>query len=175
MPGRLIVLAALLVTGTGAAGRAPDPAGPSARPKTAVPPAARGHSLFSCRLRGGKTVTVTGGAGRFVYRYGTARKAELTIVGTAADGNISKLAAVHGGTYDIQLRFVRGEHSYIVHSFPRSDIVDNLPRSGLIVFRGRSRILDRSCSPWAKIAFEDFEDLFALPDIPEGGRSAWED
>ncbi len=175
MPGRLVVLAALLVTGAGAAARAAEPTGPSARLKTAVKPAAPGHVFFSCRLRGGKVVTVTGGDGRFVYRYGTARKPELTIVGTAADSNIFKLAGVHGGTYDIQLRFVRGEHSYIVHSFPRSDIVDNVPRSGLMVFRGRTRILDRNCSPWARISFEDFEDLFELPDIPEGGPSAWED
>jgi hypothetical protein len=175
MPGRLVVLAAFLMTGTSAAGRSPDPAGPAPGPKAAMQPPAQGHSYFSCRLRGGKIATVTGGGGRFVYRYGTARKPELTIVGTAAGRNLFKQAAVHGGTYDIQLRFVRGEHSYIVHSFPRSDIVDNVPRSGLMVFRGKTRISDRKCSPWAEISFGDFEDLFEVPDSPEGSPSAWED
>lgn len=168
MSGRFVVLAALLVTGTSAAASlSPNPIGP----KTGAPV----HTIFSCRLPGGKNVTVTGSAGRFVYRYGTARRPELTIVGTAASRNVFKQVAVHGGDWDIQLRFVKGPYSYIVHSFPRNDIVDNVATSGLIVFRGGKRILDRNCAPWAAISLDDPEDLDAFPDIPEGTPSAWGD
>lgn len=174
MSGRIVLLAALLLTGSSAASRTSDSIGPNARSGAAVQPAGRGRTIFSCRLRGAKIVTVTGGGGRYVYRYGTARRPELTIVGTAANGKVFKQTATHGGAYDIQLRFVRGEYSYIVHSFPRNDIVDNVPTSGLMVFRGGRRILDRDCSPWARISFGDFEDLYELPDNPEGAPSAWD-
>lgn len=175
MSGHVEVLAALLLAGTGAAGPTPESIGPAAQSGAAVQRAAGGHTVFSCRLPRGKIVTVTQDGGQFLYRYGTAGRPELTIEGTTANGRIFKQAAVHGGSYDIQLRFVSGEYSYIVHSFPRSDIVDNVPTSGLIVFRGGRKIMDRNCSPWAAISFEDFEDLHALPDIPEGAPSAWEE
>jgi hypothetical protein len=168
MSGRVVVLAALLLTGVGAAGRTPKQIGPAVQSQ-------RGHIIFSCRLGGGKIATVTGAGGRFVYRYGTARQSELTIVGTAANGALFKRADVHGGDPDIQLRFVRGAYSYIVHSFPRNEIVDNVPLSGLIVFRAGRRILDRDCSPWAKLSLEESDDLEEVPDIPEGAPSAWGD
>lgn len=59
MSGRVLVLAALLIVGTSAAA--------TARPANLA--------VFSCKLPGGRTVTVTGGGERFVYRYGTAKKA----------------------------------------------------------------------------------------------------
>lgn len=167
MSGRVVVLAALLLTGTGAVSRTPS--------HPVAQPAGHGRTIFSCRLRDGKIVTVAGGGGRFVYRYGNARRPELAIVGTVADRNLFKMVAVHGGDWDIQLRFVSGDYSYIVHSFPRNEIVDNVATSGLVVFRAGKRILDRSCSRWAEIAFENSDDMFALPDIPEGAPSAWGD
>ena len=154
----VVVLAALLLTGASAA----------------APPA---ELIFSCRVRGGKTVTVTGDGGRLVYRYGTARRPELTIVGTAADGNVFKRIAVHGGAWDTQLRFVNGAYSYVVHSFPRSDIADNVATSGLMVFRGGKKILDRDCAPWAEMSLSDpetYERLETIPDSPEGAPSAWD-
>ena len=174
MSGRVMALAASLLAATGAAGPTSEPVDRAAQPEAAVQRAAGGHAVFSCRLPGGKIATVTQDGEQFLYRYGTAGEAELTIEGTAANGRIFKQAALHGGTYDIQLRFVSGEYSYILHSFPRSDIVDNVPRSGLMVFRGGTKIMDRNCSPWAAISFEHPEDLYALPDIPEGAPSAWE-
>jgi hypothetical protein len=173
MSGHVVVLAALLLAGTGAAGPAPEPIGPAAQSEVAVQAAAEGDTIFSCRLPRGKIVTVTRDGEQFLYRYGTAGRTELTIEGTEANGRIFKQASVHGGTYDIQLRFVSGEYSYIVHSFPRSDIVDNVPRSGLMVFRGGKKIMDRNCAPWAEISFGDFGYLFALPDSPAGAPSAW--
>ncbi|MES2987009.1 MAG: hypothetical protein V4808_03795 [Pseudomonadota bacterium] len=160
MSTRLVILAAFLLAGTSAASAAPNPA--------------RDRTIFSCKLPGGKIATVKANGGQFTYRYGTARKAELTIVGSATSKNLFKLAAVHGGDTDIQLRFVKGDVSYIVHSFPRNDIVDNQPVSGLRVFRGGKRILDRDCRPWAALNVGDFEEMYELPDSPEGAPSAWE-
>jgi hypothetical protein len=198
MSGQIVVLAALFLAGTGAAGCTPEPTASAAEQQATVQhtavqqpavqqapvqqpaveqaaaqQAAGEQIVFSCRLPGGKIVTVTQDGGRFLYRYGAAGRPELTIAGTAANGRLFKRAALHGGVYATQLRFVSGEHSYIVHSFPRSDIVDNVGSSGLRVFRGGRRIMDRNCEPRADFSFEDFEALHALPDIPEGAPSAW--
>lgn len=156
MPAHLAVLATFFLAPASMASTAPGP------------------TIFACQLSGGKIVTVTGSDAGFVYRYGTARKPELTITGTLAGKNLSKRLEVHGGDIDAQLRFVSGEYSYIVHSFPRNKIVDNQPVSGLKVFRSNKKISDRACKPWAKISFADYEDLDAVPDIPEGAPSAWE-
>lgn len=174
MSGRVVLLAALLLAGTGTAGPTPEPTASAAEPQATGQQAAGEHTVFSCQLSGGKIATVTQDGGQFLYRYGSAGRAELTIEGTAANGRLFKQAALHGGTYDVQLRFVSGAYSYIVHSFPRSDIVDNVPRSGLMVFRDGRKIMDRNCSPWAAVSFEHPEYLYALPDIPEGAPSAWE-
>lgn len=173
MSGHVALGAALLLAGAGTAGFIPEPAASAVEPKAAVRKAAGEHIVFSCRLSGGKSVTVTQDGGRFLYRYGTAGKTELTIAGTARNGRIFQRASSHGGVTVSELRFVSGPYSYIVHSFPRSDIVDNDPSSGLMVFRGGKMIMDRSCSPWAAIAFRDFEYPSELPDNPEGAPLAW--
>lgn len=160
MSGRVLVIAALLMMGTSAA-------------STAKPAAAK--AVFSCKLPGGKTVTVTGGGERFVYRYGTAKRAELTIVGTIAGKNLTKRFVAHGGEWFIDLRFIKGDYSYVAYSFPRSDAMDNEPRSGLRVYRGGKTILDRKCAPFANILFEDPDDLTAIPETPNGSPSAWGD
>jgi hypothetical protein len=173
MSGRIVVLIALLAFSTSAPGGIPGSSARKGLSKVAPRPAPAGHTIFSCRLPGGKVATVTGSGGGYLYGYGTARRRELTIIGTARSKTLFKRTEVHGGAWAIQLRFVRGEYSYVVHSFPRNEIVDNVPTSGLVVFRAGRRILDRNCSPWAEISFEDFEDLYALPDIPEGAPSVW--
>jgi hypothetical protein len=167
MSGRFVVLAAFLLTGASAAGPTPNPSTPAARPKPAVPPAQRGHTIFSCRLSGGKRVTVTAVAGGMVYRYGTAARPELTILGTPINGNFFYDIGVHGGDWDVLLRFVKGEYSYIVNSFPRNEIVDNVPVSSLTVFRGGKIILERDCSPWAAIDLGDI-DLQEFTMNPKG-------
>lgn len=202
MSSRVALLAALLLAGIGTAGCTPEPSASAAERQAAiqqgavqqgavqqeavqqgaveqaaveqapVQPAAGEHTVFSCQLGGGKTVTVRRDGERFLYRYGTAGKAELTIEGTPANGRILQQTAVHGGTNHIELRFVSGAYSYVVHSFPRSDIVDNVPTSGLRVYRGGRVIMDRSCSPWAPMSTEDFSE-FDLPRVPEGAPDAW--
>lgn len=192
MPNRVALRAALFVAGTGAAACTPEPTASAAEQQAPVKQAAvqqaavqqpavdqapvqeaaGEHTVFSCQLGGGKIVTVRRDGERFLYRYGTAGQAELTIEGTPTNGRIFQQTAVHGGTNDIELRFVRGAYSYVVHSFPRSDIVDNVPTSGLRVYRGGRVIMDRSCSPWVAISSEDFS-AFDLPPVPEGAPDAW--
>jgi hypothetical protein len=172
MSGPFLVLAALLLTG--AAGRAPHPNAPAARPRPAVQTAQRGHGIFSCRLPGGRIATVTGIAGGMVYRYGPPGRPEITILGTPANRKLFHMIAVHGGDWDIQLRFVKGEYSYIVDSFPRNEIVDNVPVSSLTVFRGGKKILERNCSPWAEISLGDI-DLSEFPENPRGAPSLYGD
>lgn len=200
MSGRVTLFAALLLAGTGTAGCTPEPNASAAEPQAIVEQAGgqqapvkqqapgqqaaapqepgqqagAGHSVFSCQLGGGKIVTVRQDGLRFVYRYGTAGQAELTIEGTPANGRVFQQTAVHGGTNDVELRFVSDEYSYVVHSFPRSDIVDNVPRSGLRVYRGGTKIMDRSCSPWAALSFEGVNSVHDLPGLPEGAPDAWE-
>ncbi len=189
MSGHVALIAALLLAGTGTAGCTPEPTASAAEPQAAVQQApvqqaavqqagvqqaAGEHSVFSCQLGGGKIVTVRQHGERFLYRYGTAGQAELTIEGTPTNGRIFQQTAVHGGTNDIELRFVSGAYSYVVHSFPRSDIVDNVPVSGLRVYRGGRMIMDRSCSPWAALSFEGINSVHDLPGLPEGAPDAWE-
>jgi hypothetical protein len=170
MSRALVLAAALLLAGPAGA----KPARPPAAPKAA----AAAPGIFTCRLGDGKSVKVTGDGEHWVYRYGAAGRPELTIAATPARKNNFKRIAVHGGDWEVQLRFVSGAYSYVVHSFPRNDIVDNVPTSGLVVFRGAKRILSRDCTPWADISLADpgvFEGLESVPDTPEGGPSAWGD
>ena len=122
-------------------------------------------TLFACAVPGGKVATVTAEGDRVVYRYGRPGRPELTIAGTASEGKVFRQSHNH---HAIQLRFVSGEYSYVVHSIPRSDILDNVPRSGLIVFRNGRRIFERACSPWAAL------DFFApeLEEMPGDGEGA---
>jgi hypothetical protein len=175
MSGRFVVLAALLLTGAIAATLTPQAIGTAAaKPKAKAHPAPRAPTLFSCRLRGGKVVTVTGTEGGLVYRYGAPGRPELTIVGKPADKNIFYAIAVHGGDWDKLLRFVKGEYSYIVNSFPRNEIVDNVPISSLIVFRGSKKILERDCSSWADLDWTSI-DLEDYPENPKGAPSIFEE
>ncbi len=130
---------------------------------SAAQPSAGTSTLFHCAVRGGKVATVAAEGDRFVYRYGPPGRPELTIAGTASEGNVFRQSHNH---LAVQLRFLSGEYSYVVHSIPRSDILDNVPRSGLIVFRNGRRIFERACSPWAAL------DLFALEAVPEDREGA---
>lgn len=127
--------------------------------------------VFSCKLPGGKTVTVTGEGERFTYRYGTAKKAELVIVGTVAGRNITKRSALHGGGSLDDLRFVKGAYSYVVYGVPRNDIRDSDAVSGLTVFRGGNIVMERKCAPFAELT----ADLSEIPETPNGSPSFWGD
>jgi hypothetical protein len=133
-------------------------------------PTGPASTLFACALPGGKTVRVTARGDRITYRFGTPRRPELTIVGSAADGNLFATTRLHGGpTYFTQLRFVSGEYSYVVHSIPRSRILDNRAYSGVMVFRNGRRIADHPCRRWTALSFADITEM---PEDREGAPSA---
>jgi hypothetical protein len=117
-------------------------------------------TLFACSI-GKKTVTVTVVGQSLVYRYGTPAKAEMSIVGTAAAGNIFQMTQRYAGT-EYQLRFTKGEFSYIVYSSGSNANVGAAATSGLVVMRGMTRILDKSCSRFAQLTLP--ADIFALPE-----------
>jgi hypothetical protein len=131
----------------------------------------RAATLFACSLPGGRAVRVTAQGDRITYRFGTPRRAELTIAGSAADQNVFATTRLHGGpTYFTQLRFVRGEYSYVVHSIPRTRTLDNTASSGVTVFRNGRRIAGHSCRRWAALSFADIAEI---PEDREGAPSAF--
>ena len=196
MSGHFALFAALLLAGT--AGCTPEPSTSAAEQQADVQeaPVQQGgvqrapekaalqqtgaqvadgeYGVFFCPLGGGKLVTVGKDGERYRYRYGTARQAELTIEGTPTNGRLFVQSELHGGEHMVELRFVSGAYSYVVHSFPRSDIVDNVPTSGLRVYQGNRMITDRSCSPWAELSDEDFNSFETLPRVPLGSPDIWE-
>ena len=62
----------------------------------------------------------------------------------------------------------------VASSFERPAVVDNVPISRLIVYRGRKMILERDCSPWADIDLTSI-DLVDYPENPKGAPSVFED
>jgi hypothetical protein len=133
----------------------------------------RAETLFACTLDGGKRVRVTRQGDRLTYRFGTARRAELTIVGSPSAGNLFAATALHGGsTYYTQLRFVRGQHSYIVYAMEGGRITDSAGSSGLIVFRDGRRIAQRNCARLTELSFGAIREV---PEDAEGAPLAWGD
>lgn len=129
----------------------------------AFPAVARGQgeTIFNCRLMNGKTVSVTARGDRLTYRYGTPRRAELTLSGTARSGNLFHLSERYFNILH-QLRFQRGRHSYIVYSLPGSTRADAHGSFGLTVLRDGHRISDTQCR--RETEFQGaFELLEALP------------
>ena len=113
---------------------------------SAAPALAAPKTIFTCKL-GAKAATVTLDGSRFTYRYGTPKKTELTVVGTA-----SNLHAYSGRYASIlsQLRFNVGEVSYIVYAMGASSVADSSAVSGLMVVRGSKLLSDKSCKPVAE-------------------------
>jgi hypothetical protein len=118
--------------------------------------------LFACAI-GGKTVAVavTAAGGRLVYRYGTADKEELSIVGDPAAGNIFQMSQRFAGM-EYQLRFSNGDVSYIVYSSEGNARTGAAATSGLVVMRGGKRISDRSCSRVAQLVLP--AEALAIPE-----------
>ena len=106
-------------------------------------------AIFTCRI-GAKTVSVTDAGGRLAYQYGTASKAELSIIGTAKSGNVFQLEQRFAGM-EYQLRFRNGDFSYIVYSSEGNGRVGAAATSGLVVMRGAKTISDKSCAPYAEL------------------------
>ncbi|WP_218667963.1 hypothetical protein, partial [Sphingopyxis sp. KK2] len=77
--------------------------------------AAAPEPVFDCAI-GGKRLTVTQQDGALVYRYGTATKAELRLVADAAGGKLFYHRTLYPRGEDQTLRFVNGDHSYVVYA-----------------------------------------------------------
>lgn len=125
----------------------------------------RAETVFSCTLHGGNTVTITARGDRLTYRYGTARRAELTLSGTPETGNLLLLQQRYAGPQR-QIRFINGEYSYIVHYIGADPRLAN-SISGLVVMRGTRRISDRLCTHYRE--FEAGWDI--IHRLPEDSES----
>lgn len=130
---------------------------------SAAPVAAAPARVFSCAI-GGKTVAVTMAGDRLTYGYGTPAKPEMTISGDPNSGNIFWLTQRFAGI-ERQLRFQRGEYSYIVYSVAGNAAAGAAAISGLVVMQGLKTISDKSCAKHA--AFSTAYDWEALPSDTE--------
>ena len=138
-----------------------------AAPATA--PAQRGpqaETLFRCALGNGKTVNVTARGDQVTYRYGTTRRAELTLTANPRSGNAHFMYQRYA-SIESQLRFTNGQYSYVVYSMGPSQVAQSNGVSGLVVFRGTRRIADHSCR-----RFTEFSGGFELmPRFPEDSET----
>ncbi len=111
--------------------------------------------LFTCMI-GAKTVSVTTAGKNLIYHYGTgtAKKNEMTIVGSPAAKNIFQMAQRYAGM-EYQLRFTNGDISYLVYSAEGNPQVGAAAISGLMVMRGTKTIADKSCAQWFELTLPD--------------------
>lgn len=120
--------------------------------------AAQGReAVFQCVLRNGKTVSVTAQGERLTYRYGTPRRAELTLTGTPSSRNVFHFSGRYFNILN-QLRFQNGRHSYIVYSLPGSRTADAKGSYGVMVLRDGRRVGDTQCR--RETEFQGGFDLF---------------
>jgi hypothetical protein len=130
----------------------------------ATPATARTQTIFACNL-GAKRAIVTIDSRGFVYRYGTAKKADLTIVENAGSANLH----AYWGRYVSplrQLRFTAGEYSYLLYTMAANERMDTNGTAGLMVLRGTKVLSDRQCKPWVEFT-GGFERIDALPQDEE--------
>lgn len=125
-------------------------------------------SLFSCAI-GTKRVRVDVKGGQIIYHYGSPDKDEISIVGTVKAGNIWQMQQRYAGM-EYQIRFTKGEYSYIVYSAAGNANVGASAISGLVVMAGKKRIADKSCAHYAELDLpadtlkvpQDVEDYSAM-------------
>ena len=114
--------------------------------------------LFSCRI-GARTATVTADGPRLIYRFGPARRPEITIVAGRTGGGVFYRRERYV-EWEEQLRFTRGDYSYILYSMAANPHADSSAISGLVVLRGTNRVSDQSCARHASFTFGyDYEGL----------------
>jgi hypothetical protein len=117
--------------------------------------AANPVTIFDCHLPGGKLVTVTQDGGSFTYRHGTAHSTDMKITGDANSGNVFYWSGRYTNIEE-QLRFTKGDYSYIVFSLPANANLGADAVSGIEVLKGTKDISDATgnndtCSPWADL------------------------
>jgi hypothetical protein len=135
---------------------------------------ARTQTLFACTLENGKTARVTLQADRFTLRVGTARRADLIVSGRPSDGNLFYESGPSG--HDIaELRFARGEHSYIVHSSGPTRVAGNgAGQSQLVIFHNGRIVAQHDCRRYAELKLWG-PGVPEIPENPSRSPSAWRD
>ncbi|WP_428630484.1 hypothetical protein [Sphingopyxis sp.] len=116
-------------------------------------PAKAPGPIFDCSI-GTKRLTITQQGNALVYRYGTKRKAELRLVADAADQRVFYHRTLYPRGEDQTLRFVNGDHSYIVYAHWTAPSVGmtegggdpEVYYGGLIVRLGDKTLSSRSCT-----------------------------
>lgn len=127
------------------------------------PALAKPVTIFDCHLPAGKLVTVTQDGGTFTYRHGTAHHTDLTITGSADSGNLFYWSGRYTNI-EQQLRFTKGDYSYIVFSLGANANLGSDGVSGVEVLKGTKIISDTNgnkdtCSPWADLQISIDNDL----------------
>lgn len=118
--------------------------------------AANPVTIFDCHLPGGKIVTVTESSDNtFTYRHGTKHSTDMMISGTPTSGNLFYWFGRYAGL-EFQLRFTKGDYSYIVYSLGPNPNVGASGSSGVEVFKGTKDISDPTgrndtCTPFADL------------------------
>lgn len=157
----VLLLAAALASCSPSSG-APKAADSAAAPAlAAVAPAPT--KLFSCAV-GPKTATVTAAGDQLTYNFGLPGKPELTISGDPKSGNIFWMVQRFAGI-EQQLRFRRGDYSYVVYSVAGNETSGSAAISGLVVMKGDKIISDKTCA--AQAEFSTDHDWDALPEDTE--------
>jgi uncharacterized protein YaiE (UPF0345 family) len=103
-------------------------------------------TVFSCKI-GKKTVSVTQADGLLTYHFGTGKKDEMTIVGTP--GNVFQMSQRYAGM-EYQVRFKRGDFSYIVFNSEGNGNVGAEGSSGLVVMQDTKLISDHFCTRYTE-------------------------
>lgn len=119
--------------------------------------------IFDCHLPAGKRVTVTQDGATFTYRHATAHGTDLTITGSATSGNIFYWSGRYTNI-EQQLRFTKGDYSYIVFSLGANANLGAQGYSGVEVLKGTKVISDTNgnndtCSPWVDLKIPMDNDL----------------
>jgi len=117
--------------------------------------------LFSCSI-GAKHVDVTKLGDRFTYRFGTAGASEMSIMGEPGAGNIFQMRQRFTGP-ESQVRFTKGEFSYIVFAAEGNPSVGARSIAGVTVMRGLKSISSLTCDRFTE--FNGFDEAFSA--VPE--------
>lgn len=126
--------------------------------------AAAPTTLFTCRI-GARTATVTADGRILTYRFGRPGRPEIAITADPRAAGVLWMRQRYV-EWEEQMRFIRGEYSYILYSMAANARAGSSAISGLVVLRGTRRIADHSCARHAFFAFGyDYERL--PPDTEE--------
>ena len=126
-------------------------------------PVGQPNFSFVCRLAA-KTVRVSTEGDELVYRYGAARKPELTIRGSAKNQNLFFRHEMGPRSETQQLRFANGGYSYVLQSQFTAPGYDQTGAEDWVKFyvlRGKALVKVQLCRNAA--SFEDFDQLDRLP------------